>query len=41
MQGRAYVRVRKGYLHIETATVINHCPYLRFHYGGRLMEGGK
>ena len=41
LQGRAYVRVRKGYLHIETATVINHCPYLRFHYGGRLMKGGK
>lgn len=40
LEGRAYIRVRKGYLKVETATVINHCPFLRFKYGGRIKEGG-
>lgn len=39
LKGRAYVRVKKGYLTVDTATVINHCPFLRFRYSGRIKRG--
>jgi len=40
LKGRAYIRVKKGYLQVDSATVINHCPFLRFHYSGRIKKGG-
>lgn len=40
LKGRAYVRVKKGYLTVDSATVINHCPFLNFHYSGRIKKGG-
>lgn len=40
LKGRAYVRVKKGYLTVDSTTVINHCPFLNFHYSGRIKKGG-